>query len=88
MNMDSGILNDVFHLTSGRIDACTSVEDIFQTAKPEACLRHVLPDATAVEVVCHWAAGGVAPHVDGVFGGGGGGGGGGPCCAPWNCRGL
>ena len=80
----------IFHLTSGRIDACTSVEDVFQTAESEAGLRHVLPDTAGVEVVRHRAAGGVAPHVDRVVGGGGGGGGGGgwPCCAPRNCRGL
>ena len=84
-----GFINGVFHLTSGRINACASVQNVFQTAESEAGLGNVFPDATCVEVVRHWTAGGVAPHINGVFGGGGGGGGGrGPCGAPRNCGGL
>ena len=79
------IRDGAFHLTSGRIDACTPVEDVFQAAESKASLRHVFPNAAGVEVVRHWTAGGVTPHVDRVLGGGGVGG---LRRAPWHRWGL
>ena len=75
----------IVHLTRGRVCACRAVENIFQAAEAKTSVRHILPDAASVEVVRHWPAGGVTPHVDGVLGGGGVGG---LRCAPWHRWGL
>ena len=75
----------IVHLTRGRVCACRAVENIFQAAEAKTSVRHILPDTASVEVVRHWPAGGVTPHVDGVLGGGGVGG---LRCAPWHRWGL
>ena len=63
------IVSIVVHLTRGRVCACRPVENIFQAAEPKTSVRHILPDTASVEVVRHWTAGGVTPHVDRVLGG-------------------
>ena len=75
----------IVHLTRGRVCACRPVENIFQAAEAKTSVGHILPDAASVEVVRHWPAGGVTPHVDRVLGGGGVGG---LRRAPWHRWGL